>query len=944
MLKECGHFLSISLRQVLYVTSFNNRNSLLSIFLIIGFAFPAHATVPSTPVTEVKIGILSYKDKNVDEKRWQPLITYLNNRIPDHHFEMYIGNYEELENQIRFASVDFVLTQPAHFVELAHTYDLTTPLLTLANKQANKSYTQFAGVIFTSAERPDINTLEDILNKRIATWSLKSFGGFQMQAQELIKNGLIDSTDNLKMIETGAPQKSVVFHVLDNKVDVGFVRSGVIENLIKQGLISKNQLKIINQKTDDHMSLIHSTELYAEWPLFAFLSTDKKLIKKVILELMKITPESDVAKTINASGFEVAEDYNNIEEVMRSMRVGPFETLDNVTAKDIWQHWKGYITILLAFLLLSFVMISLYLFRQNQVIHLGNRQLKSNNLQLKKLNLAIEQSPVRITITNLEGQIEYVNNAVLKQSGYTLNELYMKNPRMLAYGETPVEVYENLWKTLLQGEIWNGEIVNAHKNGQRQVLESTIAPIVEKNQTIGFLSIQRDITKEKESQKKIYHLSNFDNLTGLPNANQFERYIADAIADNLSLNSIQKKNNNTSFLFLINIDRFKDINDAVGKHQGDLFLKQFAHIIQDSLPKESILSRLNGDEFGVLLPIAISRNTYEHAYQQGQVLLEHLKKPISFNKKELMVNVSIGIADILDAHVDGVDDVLKNVNTALHFAKANGGNQVQIYEKSLQTKAIETFEIEQELKSALKREQFKVYYQPQVDQSGKVMGAEALLRWFHPEKGYIPPDVFIPMAEQNDLIIEIGSWLLDTTIKEMALAIQEGNSYELSVNISPRQIVQKDFVEKVLSILKKYNVPANKLTLEITEGIFLKNIHDIRNVMHQLSEKGLKFSIDDFGTGYSSLSYIKSLSIHELKVDRVFVQNITTDPDDVMLVETMLAIANHMHYKVVIEGIETEDQVNFFNKYEGLIFQGYLYCKPCCFNDFIDYLGKQKRD
>ena len=305
-----------------------------------------------------------------------------------------------------------------------------------------------------------------------------------------------------------------------------------------------------------------------------------------------------------------------------------------------------------------------------------------------------------------------------------------------------------------------------------------------------------------------------------------------------------------------------------------------------------------------------------------------LHQPFSIGGEEITVTTSIGITLFPEIPDEVPDHILRRADTALHRAKRAGGNQIAFFETDMGESAEQRFRVERELRRAIPAGELRLYFQPQVDAQGHLAGAEALVRWQHPERGLVPPGVFIPIAEESDLIVDLGVWVLSESCRLMAREDMAGYPLRLSVNLSPRHFRQKGFVPWLRDLLSATGADPTHLTLEVTEGLMIDNINDVVAKMNELTAMGIHFSLDDFGTGYSSLAYLKRLPIHELKIDKSFVQDAPTDPNDAALVETILAVARHMHLKVVAEGVETEEQAAFLNARANLIHQGYLYGRP----------------
>ncbi|WP_151704562.1 EAL and GGDEF domain-containing protein [Nitrincola alkalilacustris] len=549
---------------------------------------------------------------------------------------------------------------------------------------------------------------------------------------------------------------------------------------------------------------------------------------------------------------------------------------------------------------------------------------KRSDHEIRKLSQAVEQSPDSILITDLEGRIEYVNDAFLNNTGYTREEIQGENPRLLQSGLTPNETYEAMWSTLQRGETWRGELYNQRKNGSEMVEFVTIAPVRDTAGNVShYLAIKQDISDKKQAAAQIHRLSFFDPLTGLPNRTLLMDRLEQACASG-------RHQHYQEALLLLNIDRFKLINDAHSLVTGDALLRAFANRIAGLLRESDTVARVAGDEFAILLPDPnkghgqANRRALSVAEKIHQLLLQ----PINIDGEMFSVTTSIGITTFPEKANETPANIMRRADTALHRAKAGGGNQTSFFEIGMGEEAERSFRTERELRHGITVGELRLYLQPQVNSKREVVGAEVLVRWQHPAQGLLPPAVFIPIAEESDLIIELGTWVLTESCRLIAKQAQLGHPLHLSVNLSPRHFRQGNFVATVRQILSATGADPTSLTLEITEGLVIDNIDDVVAKMSALAELGIHFSVDDFGTGYSSLAYLKRLPIDELKIDRTFVQDAPNDPNDAALVETILAVASHMHLKVVAEGVETEEQAAFLNARGNVIHQGYLFGKP----------------
>jgi len=544
--------------------------------------------------------------------------------------------------------------------------------------------------------------------------------------------------------------------------------------------------------------------------------------------------------------------------------------------------------------------------------------------RIRTLSQAVEQSPESIFITDLEPRIEYVNAAFVRNTGYSREEVIGKNPSILKSGKTPMETYKALWATLSRGKAWQGELFNRRKDGSEYIEWAIISPVREADGKIKhYVTIKQDITEKKRAEAEINHLAYYDALTDIPNRTLLMQRLNQTLAMAL-------RNNHKAALVLINIDRFKNINDARGHALGDALLQAVSKRLTNLLRDTDTLARLASDEFAVLAPEPGTHpeQAGHRALAVAEKIMKTMRQSLVIDNEEISITASLGITLYPEGPDDSAMTILRRADTALHRAKENGGNQSAFFETGMRKSVEQRFHTERELRHAVVSKQLRLFCQPQVDPQGRLVGAEALVRWQHPERGLIPPGAFIPVAEESDLILDVGGWVLSEALQLMAHGDMAGHPFRLSVNLSPRQFRQAGFVAWLKDLLRTTGADPNHLTLEVTEGLVIENINEVISRMSEISELGIRFSIDDFGTGYSSLSYLKRLPVHELKIDRSFIQDAPIDESDAALVETILAVAEHMHLKVVAEGVETEEQAAFLNARANVIHQGYLYGKP----------------
>lgn len=452
----------------------------------------------------------------------------------------------------------------------------------------------------------------------------------------------------------------------------------------------------------------------------------------------------------------------------------------------------------------------------------------------------------------------------------------------------------------------------------------------EHGQAAHILGIVQDITERKLAEQKIQNLAFFDPLTKLPN----RQLLLDRLQHSLALNVRQQQH---GALMLIDLDNFKTLNDTLGHRQGDLLLQQVAQRLESCMRTGDTVARLGGDEFIVILE-NLSESALLAANQAAvvvQKILVQVSRNYDFGSWTHRCTSSIGITLFGDG-MEEVDAVLMRADLAMYRAKDAGRNTFCFFDPEMQFEITNRAILEEDLRQALLEQQFSVHYQAQVDAENWIFGAEALLRWWHPTRGWVSPAEFIPKAEKTGLILPLGMWVLETACAQLALWASQPGLAELTlaVNVSARQFHDDDFVEQVLAALERTGAKAHLLKLELTESLLVTKVEDVIGKMQALKARGVQFALDDFGTGYSSLSYLKRLPLNQLKIDQSFVHNILTDPDDVAIVRTVIALANNLELDVIAEGVETQAQRDLLAQLGCRNYQGYLFSRPLSVHEF----------
>lgn len=529
-----------------------------------------------------------------------------------------------------------------------------------------------------------------------------------------------------------------------------------------------------------------------------------------------------------------------------------------------------------------------------------------------------------IMVTDARGMIVMVNPAFCRITGYAEAEVLGKEQQILSSGCHDHEFYRNVRETLRISGSWVGEIWSRRKNGEQYPEWQNISVIHDNAGNIThYVTVFADLTEIRNAQQETEHLSWRDPLTDLANRALFLRQVDQILAS-------AQRDNGYAAILLIDIDRFKNINEARGLAVGDALLKAIADRLGRALRPDDMLARLNADEFAITLPRLSP--TPEDAGREALAVAEKLRtilfESIEIDGETFHLDASIGIAVLPDGPEEVSSDALRRADMAMHEAKAEGGARAVFFEAAMGDAVRERFRLERELRLAIGENQLRLYLQPQVNAAGLQVGCEALVRWQHPERGLVPPVMFIPLAESSELIVSVDRWMLAEVCRLLAQLKREGHPLRISVNISPRHFRREDFVDEIKRLLAASGADASYLVLEVTEGMVIGDVNDVITKMNKLMEMGIQFSMDDFGTGYSSLAYLKRLPIHELKIDKGFIQDSTSDSNDAALVETILSVAQHMNLQVVAEGVETQEQADFLNSRATVIHQGYLFGRP----------------
>ena len=545
---------------------------------------------------------------------------------------------------------------------------------------------------------------------------------------------------------------------------------------------------------------------------------------------------------------------------------------------------------------------------------------KQNEDTLRLWATVFENSGEAVMITDAGNRIVSVNQAFTDITGFAPGEVIGEQPSILGSGRHEPDFFADMWHKLKTGGHWQGEIWDRRKSGEIYPKWLGISAVRDnRDQLTHYVAIFSDISERKAAQERIEYLAHHDALTGLPNRSLLADRVEQALAH-------AERNQSKLALLFLDLDRFKTINDSLGHPIGDALLREVTRRLLATVRDSDTVCRLGGDEFVVLAGDLADDDT---AGTVAQKLLEVTLQPFEIEGHRLTVSVSIGIA-LHPADGDGFDILLKKADTAMYHAKDAGRNTYRFFTEQMNINVVERLFIQNRLQQAVANQEFVLHYQPQIALgTGRIIGVEALVRWQNPELGLIGPDRFISQAEESGSIVAIGDWVLREACRQARKWADDGiDQLSIAVNISTLQLHQNDFADQVLRILGETGHDPRRLELEFTESILIHDVDRVIRQIRQLKAAGIGIAIDDFGTGYSSLSYLKQLDVDRLKIDRSFIRDIGSDPDDAAIVRAITQMARSLRLKTMAEGAETSEQTRFLLAEGCEDVQGFLYSRP----------------
>jgi diguanylate cyclase (GGDEF)-like protein/PAS domain S-box-containing protein len=623
---------------------------------------------------------------------------------------------------------------------------------------------------------------------------------------------------------------------------------------------------------------------------------------------------------------------------LRTLSDAPFYVLAGVARDDALAQWqtKSLAVGLIGLALLIGLWLLRFLWRRSEgKLAEAIDVARAAEERLRLLANVYEHSGEAILVTNAENRIISVNRAFTRFTGYSLADVQGQNPRMLSAGRSAPADYAAMWRAIREQGGWQGEVWDRRKDGSCYPKLLTISTLKDEGGRVThYIGNFSDISERKTAEEQIHHLAHHDVLTGLPNRLSLQQRLEQAIVG-------ARRDDRRLAVMFIDLDQFKTINDTLGHPVGDKLLIEVARRLLGCVRESDIVARLGGDEFVVVMTDLVDDNVHGVPVMASKIV-RLLSSSFHIDGRKLHSTPSIGIS-VLPTDGDDVETLMKNADTAMYHAKAQGRNNFQFYTAAMNEAAAERLELENALRQAIERNELILHFQPQVEPIGhQLVGVEALVRWQHPQLGLLAPERFISLAEENGLIEPLGQWVIDRACRQLRQLAQLGYGHlRMAVNVSARQLRQGDFATRVKTLLESHGIASGRLEMEITESLAAESPEATVMLFRDLRALGILLSIDDFGTGHSSLGRLKLLPIQQIKLDRSFVLDIETDANDAAICAATIALAHSLGLAVVGEGVETEAQLKFLRERGCDLIQGYYFSKPLPEADLVEFLRAQ---
>ncbi|MDP2825367.1 MAG: EAL domain-containing protein [Sulfuritalea sp.] len=882
---------------------------LACLLLHIGGGVAAEPAASAPPSQTIRIGVLAYRGVERALQDWQPHAEYLTARLAPHRFEVVPLSYAEINEAVRAGTIDLLITNTGHYTEL-EAGGRVSHIATRRIAGPQGPLISFGGTAIRLPQRTDIRHYADLKGKTLLIPDKSSLGGWQVHVREALAQG-VDLATETRVRET-ADHEKVIRGILAGEADAGFIRSDLIESLIAAGKLQAGQLAIIDQRETAGYPFLHSTRLYPEWPIARLDSVSEELARDILLALLLMPEGHPAARAAGIYGWSLPHNYRAVLDLFLETRLGPYADLP-VRLGDIMAGY-GKPVIIGGGAIISLLLAALW------AIARSNAALRRGQDHLQLAAGVFDHAQEGILITDAQGNIVDVNDAFLVLTGYPREEVLGRNPRFLSSGTQNAEFYHTMWQTLHEKGFWRGELVNRRKDGTLYVQQTNISAVHDEHGKVRrYIGLSSDVSALKESQDQLEQMAYFDALTGLPNRRLLSDRLHQAIAQT-------QRSDRLLAICYLDLDDFKPINDSWGHAAGDRLLVEVAQRLTTHVRAGDTVSRLGGDEFVVLLGNLAHFDECEKALERIRTAMS---TPFMLREGEAKLSASIGVTLY---PLDGADPdaLIRHADQAMYDAKQGGRNRYSLFDAEHDRLTEIRRESQQSILHAIANDQLRLHYQPKVNmRSGEVFGAEALIRWQHPERGLLYPADFLPAVDVAGLQEPLGAWVLSAALRQQEIWAKAGLRLVVSVNIAADQLQKAGFVDSLRDILDRHpEVLAENIELEILETAALHDLEHVSRVIGACRALGVSFAIDDFGTGYSSLTYLKQLQAETLKIDQSFVRDMLEDPDDLAIVDGIVGLATAFRRKVVAEGVETVRHGHMLLQLGCDLAQGYGIARP----------------
>lgn len=867
------------------------------------------------------MAILAFEDQAQAQARWEPVLAEINRKLAGRlSLRLVLYDFPQLEQAVRQHDVDFVMTNPAMYIEMARAYGLTSPLLSTVLLHGDIPLQGMGGVIVTRNTADAPQTLAELEGRKVAFPGWSSLGGYLMQLKVLQDYGV--KTARIDWQATGMPHEKAVLEVKAGRADAAFVRTGVLESLLQQGQLHKEEFRILNDQQLSSFPLYLSTQLYPEWPMAAMTHVRTQDAAWVTGAFLSLEGKSlEVLRESGIHDFIIPSDYGVIESLLKSLKVRPFHIEPPISLADIWRNHRVLVLLLIVFFFTVLALgVGLLVYNRKLFAALAALRFREEELRLAAVAFQTNEA---IVIANANEEILDVNQAFCRISGFAREEVLGKTPRMFQSGRHDRVFYDQMWQQILQTGSWSGEVWNRKKDGTIYPLYQRISAVRDSLGRIShYVASFSDISLRKQTEEHIQRLSYHDSLTGAANRRLMVMQIQKAL---------KNKTDSLNALLFVDLDHFKLLNDALGYDIGDELLRQVALRIEEVIQPGDTLGRLAGDDFVVLLQqLGEEQSEAVRTAQETALKIQQaLSAGFELSGHPYQTTASVGISLFVRGDYQA-EELLRQSEMAMYQAKDEGRYTICFFDQGMQEVATRKAWLEASLREAIQREEFILYYQPKLDCQGQLHGYEALLRWQMSNGEMISPGDFIPLAEETGLIIPIGKWVINQAVEQIKRwqSEQGKENLVLAINVSAQQFRDTSLEQDVAVALRNSGVPGHLLELEVTESMLLGDFEQARDRMMGLKELGVCFALDDFGTGYSSLNYLKKLPLSCLKIDQSFVNDMLESKDDAMIVQTIISLAKSLRLRVVAEGVETAEQQEALCEQGCDLLQGFYLGRP----------------